>query len=98
MAWTWDSYLLTPNHKPKFYWDAHCPYKVTCPSHQPEPHAKKSKLKFVQKVSPLVYEYRCGHCGCLVMFSMLTSDEGNQDLKRLNPALWGGKADYKSHV
>ena len=98
MAWNWVSDLLTPDYKKKFYWDAHCPYKVTCPSHQPVEHSKKPKLKFVQKVSPMVHEYRCGHCGCLVMFSIMCPDDENQDLMRLNPALRGGKADYKFHV
>ena len=95
VAWTWVSDLLTPDNKPKFYWNAHCPYKVTCPSHQPEPHSKKPKLKFVQKVSPMVYEYRCGHCGCLVMFGMLQPNLDNRDLLHMNPALRGGKADYR---
>ena len=97
MSWQWVSDLLTPDNKKKAYWEARCPYML-CPSNQPERGSKKPRLKFVQKVSPLVYQYRCKDCGCLTNFDMSCPVEGNPDLKNINPALKGGRPDYQFHV
>lgn len=42
-----------------------CPFML-CPSNQPVDGAKKPRMKFNQKISPRVYQYRCLHCGCLL--------------------------------
>ncbi len=42
-----------------------CPYKL-CPSNTPEDGSKPASMKFIQKISPRVYQYRCRHCGCLL--------------------------------
>lgn len=96
MAWTWvDNLFSTDNKKTDFSWDARCPYEV-CPSNQPFRGAHKSRLKYVQKVSPRVLQYRCKDCGCLTNFSIEIPDENyGHDKSRMNPALSGGKADYK---
>ena len=98
MGWQWVTDLLAPDNKKKTYWDAHCPYKLTCPSHQPIEHAHPPKLKFVQKISFFVYQYKCKYCGCLSNLSVEEPEGGNDWVKRFNPALYGGKADYKFHV
>jgi hypothetical protein len=95
MSWGLFNSHRLPDFRKKYFWDAHCPYKVDCPSHKPEPHSKPPKLKFVQKVSPMVDQYRCGYCGCLVNLAIFIPDDDNQDLKQMNPSLFGGKADYK---
>ena len=97
MAWQWVNDLLTVDHKKKMYWDARCPYML-CPSNQPERGAKKPRLKFIQKVSFLVYQYRCKDCGNIINFSIEMPDDGNINYKRMNPGLSGLKPDYKFHV
>ena len=42
-----------------------CPFML-CPSNQPESGAKKPSMKFVQRIAPRVYQYRCRHCFCLL--------------------------------
>lgn len=42
-----------------------CPYGQ-CPSNLPFDGAHKPKMKFIQKISPRVYQYRCKYCGCLL--------------------------------
>ena len=45
-----------------------CPYML-CPSNDVNDatvRSKKTKMKFVQKISPRVYQYRCLNCGCLI--------------------------------
>ena len=96
MAWTWINDLLAPEGKKKsFNWDARCPYHL-CPSNQPYRRAHKSRLKFMQRISPLVYQYRCRDCGCLCNIGVeVPDDRGIWNLKKLNPVLHGGKPDYK---
>lgn len=92
--WNWVSDLLTEDNTKKMYWDARCPYML-CPSNQPERGTKKPRLKFIQKISFLIYQYRCKDCGCLTNFSIEQPDEHEIFNKRKNPALWGHKSDYK---
>lgn len=50
--------------KGKVFSDFICPY-YNCPSNQPVEESKPPRWKFNQKIAPRVYQYRCGHCGCL---------------------------------
>ena len=73
-----------------------CPYFL-CPSNIPFVGAKKSKYKFVQRLSPRVYQFRCKHCGCLV----IESTDGplipyEMRAEELNPAFLGRKASYNN--
>lgn len=95
MSWQWVNNLLDTNKK-KNYWEARCPYHL-CPSNQPFRNAHKPRLKFMQKVSPLIHQYKCNDCGCLTNFD-LEQHDNNEDIKKMNPALWGRKADYKFYV
>ena len=98
MAWTWVQDLLTPDHRKKGYYEAHCPYKLTCPSHQPHEHAHPPKLKFIQKISFLDYQYQCRHCGLLIIIGIEQPFDGLGNLTTRNPGLFGMKPDYKFHV
>lgn len=42
-----------------------CPFML-CPSNRPFDGAKKASMKFIQRIAPRVYQYRCRHCGCLL--------------------------------
>lgn len=42
-----------------------CPFML-CPSNQPVSNSKPSRMKFIQRIAPRVYQYRCRHCGCLI--------------------------------
>ena len=88
MAWSWVNDLLAPDNKKKdFNWDARCPYML-CPSNQPYRGVHKPRLKFIQKVQPLVYQYKCKDCGCLVNIGVEVPDENNVMLTRTNPLLY----------
>ena len=92
MSWQWiDNLFAGPTEKPRVYWDIQCPYQE-CPSNQPYRRAHQSRLKFVQKVAPHISQYKCKDCGCLMNDGVFeyTADE----LKRSNPAFFGGEADY----
>lgn len=71
-----------------------CPYGL-CPSNQPVDGAKDPKWKFVQKISPRVYQYRCKHCGCLCNKGLdgpaVPSDMNSWNL---NPALVGNAPSF----
>lgn len=69
-----------------------CPYFL-CPSNQPFPGAYSAKMKFVQKIQPSVYQYRCKDCGCLTNVSVEIAENG-QEKWRINPALMSGKPSY----
>ena len=106
MAWQWVSDLLARNTEKKAYWDARCPYAL-CPSNESfysieqkkyVDVRKKARLKFVQKISPLVYQYRCKDCGCLNNISVAAPDDGHHNIKNINPALRSGKASYRFDV
>ena len=88
--WQWVE-NLTDQNKKAMYWNARCPYHG-CPSNQPFNGAHKARLKFIQKIAPMVQQYKCKDCGCLTNYS-LEQPDGNE-LKGLNPALHGGKPDY----
>ena|SRR3990167_7796277 len=105
MGWTWVNDLMTPMGKKKdFNWSARCPY-AECPGNKKpsgvnreewDENLPKPKLKFVQVISPLVHQYRCGYCGCLTNFSVeIPDDRGVHALKSIEPALWGRKPSYK---
>lgn len=72
--------------------DLQCCYQL-CPSNQPFVGAYKPKFKFVQKISPMVYQYRCKNCGCLVNVSVATDEQGRENW-RINPALVGQRPSY----
>lgn len=100
MAWTWINDLLAPENKKKTYWEARCPYMV-CPSNQPFRGAHKPRLKFWQRISPMVYEYKCKDCGCHFSTTVEKPDKDrcfDEARWSRNPALWGEKASYKFHV
>jgi hypothetical protein len=88
MGWGWVEDLLAPDNKKKAYWDARCPYHL-CPSNQPFRGAGQPRLKFMQKVSPLVYQYKCKDCSCLMNFSVEQPDDYNEGFNSINPKLRG---------
>ena len=93
MAWQWVSNLMAPDNKKTFWWDARCPYAL-CPGNFPD--KKKAKLRFVQRHSFFVNQYRCGYCGNVTNFSIEQPNGGVGEVKKGNPAFWG-KPDYKFH-
>lgn len=107
MPWQWVNDLLAPGGRKKSMdWDARCPYHA-CPGNVPlnrnellvnchtPPIYRKPKLKFVFKISPFVYQYRCGYCGCLVNWNVETNtEEWTLDNLKREPALYGGKPSY----
>lgn len=78
----------------KKWTDFICPYML-CPSNQPVQETKKPKMKFVQKISPRVYQFRCLHCGCLLNKGM-DSDAVPSDMTswNVNPSLVGNKPSF----
>ena len=98
MGWNWVNDLLGMEGKKKdFNWDARCPYGL-CPGNEPlnrkevillnaEPILRKSKLKFIYKVSPFVYNYQCGYCGCGVNINIEVPDDRG-GMMELNPLLY----------
>lgn len=100
MAWNWIADLFSPDNKKKYYWDVRCPYML-CPSNWPpadsDVEKKKPRLKFVQKISFFVHQYRCKDCGNLINFSVEQADDIKQSRREMNPALIG-KADYRFYV
>lgn len=64
-----------------------------CPSNQPFVGAHPAKMKFVQKIAPTVYQYRCKHCGCLINNSVEVAEDG-REVWRFNPALVSQKPSY----
>ena len=93
MGWNWVNDLLAPEGKKKnFNWNARCPY-FGCPSNTPFDGAHPARLKFMQKISPLVYQYKCRDCSCLVNID--TNVPNEQGFQFIDPALWGGKPSYE---
>lgn len=92
MPWQWVNDLLGQEGKKKDYGaERRCPYHL-CPSNQPLGVQHSPRLKFMQRVSPLVYQYRCKDCGCLVNFGVeVPDDRGINGIKHMNPLLWGGE-------
>ena len=96
MPWQWvDNLFETKTSKSRAYWDAQCPYQM-CPSNQPFRRAHKPRLKFIHKITPFVHQYKCKDCGNL--FNDGTIENNPEELKRMNPALYGRNPDYKFHV
>lgn len=97
MGWTWVNDLLAPEGKKKHHnWNARCPYYL-CPGNKPV--ERPAKLKFMFKVSPMVYNYKCGYCGCGVNISVeVPVEQGMMRQFKENPALHGGKPSYRFHV
>ena len=84
--------LLETMLREKKYWqhDARCPYML-CPSNQPFRGAHRPKLKFIQRIQPLVYQFKCKDCGCLVNIGLET--EEGMSVKK-NPSLIGFEPSY----
>ena len=55
-----------------------CPYGVTCPSHIPFKNARKPKIKLIQRISPMAYEYKCRWCGCNFVYGAVNPDKVRQ--------------------
>lgn len=70
-----------------------CPYFL-CPSNQPEPGSYSPKMKFIQKIQPSVYEYRCKDCGCLCNVSVEVL-MGGRESWRINPSLIGRQPTHE---
>lgn len=71
-----------------------CPFML-CPSNQPVSGAKKASMKFIQKIAPRVYQYRCRHCFCLCNKGQdgpAVPEEMNAH--NLNPKLIDGKPSF----
>lgn len=69
-----------------------CPYFL-CLSNTPSPGSHPARMKFVQKLQPSVYQYRCKDCGCLLNVSVETMSDGRESWV-INPVLYGGKPTY----
>lgn len=105
MGWTWVNDLFAPEHRKKdMSYERRCPYfggvnGEGCPSNSPFRGARPARLKFVQKISPMVYQYKCKDCGCLSNHGVEVPWESDDDVRlKSNPALYGGKASFKFHV
>lgn len=70
-----------------------CPYFL-CPSNQPFVGAFPPKIKFVQKLGPSVYQYKCLHCSCCSNVSVEANTDGTETWK-INPAFMGKKPSYQ---
>jgi len=60
------------------YSDLRCPYGETCPSHMPFKNARKAKIRFVERISPYVYCYKCMYCGCKFNYDVTDPDRVHQ--------------------
>ena len=104
MGWTWVNDIMEHGERKKAHnWDIRCPVWGNpnplkgCPSNYPYRGANKPRMKFIQRMSLFLYQYKCKDCGVVTNFSIENSNEEN-DVKVINSALCGGKADYKFHV
>ena len=92
-GWTWVNDLLGSVDKKKAHnWDLRCPY-FWCPSNELKDgviREKPPRLKFIEKVSPMIYKYRCRDCGQHTMFDVSVPNE--QGFGAYDPRLWGGDA------
>lgn len=90
MGWTWVNDLLSGKKK-DFSYDARCPYAM-CPSNQPYWGVHKPRLKFIQRIAPMVYQYRCRDCGCIHNQGVeVPDDRGYDHIKSINPHLLGDR-------
>jgi len=93
MPWQWVNDLFVEGRKKDFNWNARCPYHL-CPGNHPV--ERNSKLKFIQKVAPFVYQYKCGYCSCLVNIGVEIPYEDNKRfLKDINPLLYKNEHSEK---
>lgn len=69
-----------------------CPFFL-CESNTPHPGAHPARMKFIQKIQPTVYQYRCKDCGCLTNVSVEIDMDGRESW-RINPALVSGKPSF----
>ena len=105
MGWQWVNDLLAPDNKKKMYWEARCPLSF-CPSNNQDLYEEgvrgRPRLKFVQKVSFFIYQYKCKDCGNLVNIGMEQPEPEKMHfhnmLRNINPSLRGGRPDYKLRV
>lgn len=65
--------IMGDKKKVMAYDQIRCPFG-DCPSHIPHKNARKAKVKFVQRVSPNVYEYKCKWCGCNFAYGAINPD------------------------
>ena len=70
-----------------------CPYAL-CPSNEPFRGARKSRMKFKQKISPMVFQFECKDCGCLTNFCYQAENIKEKMASYRNPALAGGTASF----
>lgn len=86
----------------KGYHSTHrCPYFL-CPSNEHLRHPDREfhlrisppRMKFVEKIQPSVYQYRCLDCGCPNNKSLETLSDGRQCWV-INPALIGGRPTHE---
>ena len=79
-----------------------CPFML-CPSNIHLMHPDKEdgwekppRMKFIEKIQPTVYQYRCKDCGCLNNLSVEIDKQGNESYV-VNPALIGGRPSYRTN-
>jgi len=88
----WNKELVCPYHS--------CPSKtwVYDPNFAPIEDLKVPKMKFVQRLGPNVYQYRCKYCGCTVNVGLETQVDMERMAHHRNPSYIGGKPSYKFNV
>lgn len=104
MSWQWVNDLMAPTGMKKDgHFNAVCTYYL-CPGQRPknrqqvidnkeQPLLPKPKMKFIYKVSPMVYHYQCGYCGCGWNFDISVPSE--QGILAKEPGMWGNKPSYE---
>ena len=70
--------ILGDKKKAFVYENLRCPYGETCPSHIPFKNARPARVKFVERISPNVYCYRCKYCGCKFNYDVSNPDKFHQ--------------------
>ena len=89
--------LLETMFREQKYWqdEARCPFML-CPTNQPFRGAKRPRMKFIQKIAPTIYQYRCKDCGCAVNFGLevINPQYGEKGMADKNPALVGFEPSY----
>jgi len=70
--------ILGDKKKLRTYDSIHCPYGTTCPSHTPFKNAHPPKVKFIERISPYVYQYRCKYCGCKFSYDVTDPERCHQ--------------------
>ena len=57
---------------------------------------KPARMKFVQKIQPSVYMYKCKDCGCLSNVSV-EIDKNGRESWRINPSLISGRPSFTTN-